>query len=196
MNIVLSTDKVLARLVASKRVFSVTFILAFFEQSISPIMPDAYLVLVLAYRKDISWKKLSFVSALGSACGGVFTYFLGFFFYKEYGSRIIDAFGWGGVVEQARSLFAGNVYWAQFMAAVTPLPDRVFSFVAGAFSVNLFAVFIMLFLGRILRALFVGYMAYEWGDEVRLYIKKHTRTAIITAIIGALLFGVYHYLLS
>lgn len=179
MNLVFKTDQVLNKLSRSKRVPQVTFILAFLEQSVSPILPEAYVALVLSYRKDISWRFLSLVSACGSTFGAFVTYTLGYFLYASYGEKIVTALGWKSVFEKAQTLFADNVFVAQFLATLTPLPDRVFSFVAGAFSASLITVLIATILGRLLRISLVAYLAYEWGDEARDFIKKHTRLAAL-----------------
>lgn len=194
MNLVLKTDHILDRLSKSKRVPFITFVLAFLEQSISPILPEAYIALILSYRKDISWKFLSFVSACGSTTGSLVTYTLGYFLYASYGERLVEVLGWGAVFEKAKVLFADNVFIAQFLATLTPLPDRVFSFVAGAFGASLILVLIATFLGRLLRVSVVAYLAYEWGDEARGFIKKHTRLAIILLVLLVLLYVIYQVL--
>jgi membrane protein YqaA with SNARE-associated domain len=172
----------------------ITFVLAFLEQSISPILPEAYIALILSYRKDISWRFLSFVSACGSTTGSLVTYTLGYFLYASYGEKLVLAFGWETVFEKAKILFADNVFIAQFLATLTPLPDRVFSFVAGAFGASLILVLIATFLGRLLRASIVAYLAYEWGDEARDFIKKHTKLAMIVLASLVLLYSAYQVL--
>ncbi len=191
MNLVLKTDHLLNRLSRSKRVPFITFILAFLEQSVSPILPEAYVALVLSYRKDISWRFLSFVSACGSTAGALVTYTLGYFLYASYGDKLVGALGWEGVFEKAKVLFADNVFIAQFLATLTPLPDRVFSFVAGAFGASLIVVLIATFLGRLVRISVVAYLAYEWGDEARDFVKKHTKLAIVIIAFLVALYVLY-----
>jgi membrane protein YqaA with SNARE-associated domain len=191
MNLVFKTDQILNKLSRSKRVPLVTFILAFLEQSISPVLPEAYVALVLSYRKDLSWRFLSLVSACGSTLGAFVTYILGYFLYASYGEKIVIALGWGQVFEKAQVLFADNVFIAQFLATLTPLPDRVFSFVAGAFGASLITVLTATTLGRLLRVSVIAYLAYEWGDEARDFIKKHTRLAVLLLAGLAALYVLY-----
>lgn len=169
----------------------ITFVLAFLEQSISPILPEAYIVLILSYRKDISWKFLSFVSACGSTLGALITYGLGYFLYASYGATLIEKLGWKEVFEQAKTLFDNSIFVTQFLASLTPLPDRVFSFVAGAFGATLLYVLLGSFFGRLLRVGIIAYLAYEWGDEAREFIKKHTKIATLLLIIAIIAYGVY-----
>lgn len=191
MNFVTKTDHVLERLSKSRRVGMITFVLAFLEQSISPILPEAYIVLILSYRKDISWKFLSFVSACGSTLGALITYGLGYFLYASYGATLIEKLGWKEVFEQAKTLFDNSIFVTQFLASLTPLPDRVFSFVAGAFGATLLYVLLGSFFGRLLRVGIIAYLAYEWGDEAREFIKKHTKIATLLLIIAIIAYGVY-----
>ncbi len=65
------------------------------------------------------------------------------------------------------------------------------TFVAGAFGLSLFLVLLASFLGRLTRALIVGYLAYEWGDEARNFIKKHTKAATIAITIFVVFYILY-----
>jgi membrane protein YqaA with SNARE-associated domain len=173
---------------------SVTFCIAFLEASISPILPEAFLLVVLAYRKDISWKILSLISAAGSTAGALFMYSLGAIFYTTYGQSLLSFLHGEAVAEKAKALFAQNAFYAQFFAALTPLPDRVFSFLAGAFLVSVPIIIAATFLGRLIRVAPVAYLSYEYGDEARVYIKRHTKKATITVAVGVIIYILYAYL--
>jgi membrane protein YqaA with SNARE-associated domain len=194
MNIVNKTDHYIAKLAQSKRVKVITFFLAFFEQSFSPILVEAYILIILSYRKDISWKLISFISALGSTLGAFVTYCIGFILFQKFGEHVIDMFEISSFVDRARVLYSDNVFIAQFMTAFTPLPDRIFSFIAGMFGASLLLVLSATFCGRFLRAAIVAYLAYEWGDEAREFIKKHTRLAMVVAIFLVALYVLYKVL--
>jgi membrane protein YqaA with SNARE-associated domain len=172
-------DSFLLRLSKTKHLLPITFIVAFFEATISPLLPELFLLIVLAYRKNISWLLLSIVSALGSASGALTMFFLGKTFYSTYGKTIITYLGGDSIAEKARELFISNAFAAQFFASLTPLPDRVFSLLAGAFLVSPFIIFIATFCGRLVRVIPFAYLSYEYGDEARDYMKKHQKTAWI-----------------
>lgn len=185
------TDHFIERLSKSKHLSLVLFITAFLEASFSPVLPEALLLVVLAYRKDLSWKFLSALSALGSATGALLMYALGYFLFDAYGAQIL-AFLHGEVVSAtAKTLFEQNAFMAQFVASLTPLPDRVFSFLAGTFHVSVPIIFVATFLGRFVRAGVVAYLSYEYGDEARVYIKKHTHFAVIVLVIIVILYTLY-----
>lgn len=97
------------------------------------------------------------------------------------------------IAEKTKSLFAENAFAAQFFAALTPLPDRVFSFLAGAFLVSPFIIFCATFLGRLIRVVPIAYLSYEYGDEARIYIQKHTKKVSIAIVIALICYLLYIY---
>lgn len=193
MNVITKGDKLIERLSKSKHIRSVTFVVAFLEATISPVLPEAFLIVVLAYRKDISWKLLSMISALGSSFGALAMYGVGATVYYTYGTRILQFLHGESVAGKAKILFADNAFMAQFIASLTPLPDRVFSFLAGAFLVSPVIIFVATFLARLTRAAPVAYLSFEYGDEARVYIKRHTKKVTIVVIILIALYILYRY---
>lgn len=194
MNLFKEGDTLLARLSKTKHLTLVTFFVAFFEATISPLLPEAFLLVVLAYRKDISWKLLSLVSSFGSSCGALMMYIVGAKLYGTYGDTVLAFLHGETVAHSAKVLFAENAFTAQFFAALTPLPDRVFSFLAGAFLVSPFIIFVATFLGRFVRVAPIAYLSYEYGDEARVYIKKHTRNVSIAVVAGIVCYVSYKLL--
>lgn len=193
MNVFQKGDRFIEKLSRTKHLFSITFIIAFLEASISPFLPEAFILIVLAYRKDISWKVLSLVSSLGSALGAFVMYIAGRLLYQSYGASILHMLHGESLANRAQELFEKNSFVAQFFAALTPLPDRVFSFLAGAFLISPFVIFIATFLGRLARVVPVAYLSYEYGDEARAYIKKHTRNTTVLIVVCVIVYVIYSY---
>ena len=186
-------DATINKLSKTKHLKLVTFFVAFIEASISPILPEAFLIVVLAYRKDVSWKILSFVSALGSSLGAISVYVLGAALYNSYGQSLLSFLHAEAVAEKAKVLFGENAFYAQFFAALTPLPDRVFSFLAGAFLISPVIIFSATFLGRLIRIVPCAYFSYEYGDEARVYIKRHTKKVSIIVLVLIVVYSIYKY---
>jgi membrane protein DedA with SNARE-associated domain len=81
-----------------------------------------------------------------------------------------------------------------FLAAFTPLPDRIFAFLSGVFSLSFFVVTLAFFFGRLIRVGIVAYFSYEYGDEAREYILKHTKLAtVIVALLALLYIGLKYF---
>lgn len=160
------------------------YFVALLEATISPLLPELVVAAVLSYRKDISWKVLSFVSALGSATGVAILYGTGKYLYKTHEVFFETHLG-GSLGTYTEKLLAHNTFVSMFLAAFTPLPDRIFAFLAGVFSLSLPIVLTAFFLGRYIRVGIIAFFSYHYGDEARVYILKHTKLA--TIIIVALL---------
>lgn len=194
MGLFLQGDKLLDKFSKTKYLPVVTFLVAFFEASVSPILPEAFLLVVLAYRKDFSWKILSVISALGSSFGALTMYILGAKLYDSYGPQLLQFLHGEAFAEKARILFQDNAFMTQFFAALTPLPDRVFSFLAGAFLVSPVTFFVATFIGRFVRVFPIAYLSYEYGDEARVYIKKHRKNAALGVAVLILAYVLYKYI--
>lgn len=161
------------------------FILAFLEAIISPILPEVVVGAVLAYRKDLSWKLLSVISALGSATGASVLYLLGKYLFRA-NEAFFATFLEGAFVAYAETIASNNTFIGMFIAAFTPLPDRVFAFLSGVFALSFPVVVLAFFLGRLVRVGIVAYFSYQFGDEAREYILKHTKK--VTVALVALIF--------
>lgn len=160
------------------------FFVALLETTISPVLPELVVAAVLSYRKDISWKLLSFVSALGSTAGAALLYLLGKYLYRTHESWFQNIFDSSLIATYTENLFAHNAFVSMFLAAFTPLPDRIFALLSGVFLLPFLVVVVAFFLGRFIRVGIVAYFSYEFGDEARHYILKHTK--LVTAAIVVL----------
>ncbi len=186
------TDVLLLKMSSSPFALRYLFVIAFFEASISPILPELYVALLATYKK-YSWKVLTFVSALGSAVGASVVYVLGLFFFNEYGARLLTLLNGETVFEKAKELYQVNAFYAQFFASLTPLPDRVFSLFAGAFAVNFLIFFLATFLGRAVRAGIAAYFFTKYGEAGKLYVKKHTKNAVVFLVAAVIAYVTLKY---
>lgn len=168
------------------------FVVAVLETTISPLLPELVVAAVLSYRKDISWKVLSAISALGSATGAGILYFLGRYLYKTHEAFFEKLLG-GILGTYTEKLFAHNEFVSMFLAAFTPLPDRIFAFLSGVFALSFPVAVIAFFLGRYIRVAIVAYFSYHFGDEARYYILKHTKVATAIVALAVLLYILLKY---
>lgn len=159
------------------------FVVAFLETTISPLLPELVVAAVLSYRKDISWKLISAISALGSATGAATLYVLGRYLYKAHEAWFQNVFDSSVLASYTENLLSQNVFVSIFLAAFTPLPDRIFAFLSGVFLLSFPVVIIAFFLARFIRVGIVAYFSYEFGDEARIYVLKHTRRVTVIILI-------------
>jgi len=145
-------------------------LLSFTEAIIQPIPPDV-LFLPMAYdARDneglLIW--LWLVVTLSSVLGAIIGHALG----KRYGTKLIDKFGKPHHRQQLEQLFERYGTLGIFIAAVSPLPYKVFGWIAGASDMKLRPFILAGIVGRGLRfgleALFIlmygesAIRAVEW----------------------------------
>ncbi len=181
-------DRAINYVVRHAYIRSAIFVVALLEATISPLLPELVVAAVLSYRKDISWKVLSVISALGSTAGVAILYTAGKFLYKTYQVTFDGWFASGGIATYGAKALEGNTFITMFFASFTPLPDRVFAFLSGVYTLPFFIVLLAFFSGRLLRVSIVAYFSFHFGDEARRYIIKHTRTATIIIVAVVLLY--------
>ena len=159
------------------------FFVALLEATISPVLPELVVATVLSYRKDISWKLLSFISALGSTAGAALLYLLGKYLYRTHESWFQNIFDSSLIATYTENLFSHNAFVSMFLAAFTPLPDRIFATLSGVFLLPFLVVVTAFFLGRLIRVGIIAYFSYEFGDEARHYILKHTKLVTVVIVV-------------
>lgn len=162
-----------------KKAVQAVFPIAFLEAIIFPIPPEVLIAGILSYRKDVSWKKIAFFSTLGSVCGALVMYAIGYFLYDSVGVKLVEFYGLGSVMETAKETIHKHAFLAIMLAAFTPLPDRIFTLVSGVFSINLLIFIPAVFIGRGLRAGLVAYAASKYGDHIKNYMFKRADQVLL-----------------
>ena len=137
-------------------------LLSFTEAIIQPIPPDV-MFLPMAYdeRNNVNmllwlWFIVTFASVLGAMVGHT----LG----KLYGTKLLDRFGKPHHRERLEFLFERYGTWGMFIAAVSPLPYKVFGWIAGASDMKMRPFVIAGIFGRGLRFGLEAILIYLYGD--------------------------------
>jgi membrane protein YqaA with SNARE-associated domain len=157
-------------------------ILAFAESSFFPVPPD---VLLIALALSIPKKSFfyAFESSLSSVIGGIFGYYIGVALMDIIGWKIIDFYNARELFTQLFATFNEYNFWAVLIAAITPIPYKVFTISAGAAKAN-FAVFMMAsIIGRSIRFFAVGTLIYLFGERIRNFIDKYFNLLSIVFVI-------------
>jgi membrane protein YqaA with SNARE-associated domain len=186
-------DKWIAYVATRSWVKSGVYVVAVLESTVVPVLPELVVAAVLSYRKDISWKLMSIISAFGSMTGAAIMYLLGKFLYIKH-AYFFETFLGSGLGTYGERLLDHNTFVTIFLSAFTFLPDPIFAFLSGAFLLSFPIVLLAFFLGRLIRVGIVAYFSYEYGDEARGYILKHTRLATGIVVSLAVLYALLKYL--
>lgn len=147
-------------------------ILAFAESSFFPVPPD---VLLIALAISIPKKSFfyAFETTVASVIGGIFGYYIGMALMDLIGWKIIDFYNARALFTELFKTFNEYNFWAVLIAAITPIPYKVFTISAGAANAN-FGIFMLAsILGRSIRFFAVGTLIYLFGERIRNFIDKY-----------------------
>ena len=161
-------------------------ILSFTESSFFPVPPDVLLIAL-----GISIPKRSFRYALycsaSSVLGGCLGYLIGVVLMQEIGWPIIDFYDLRPQFEHVTGLFRENSFIAVLIAALTPIPYKVFTIAAGASRADFFLFLLASAIGRSCRFFALSTLIYIFGAPVKAFIDKYFN--LLTVIFTILLVG-------
>lgn len=147
-------------------------ILAFAESSFFPVPPDVLLIALA-----ISIPRRSFFYALetsiASVVGGMFGYYIGLALMDFIGWRIIDFYNARALFTELFKTFNEYNFWAVLIAAITPIPYKVFTISAGAANANFVVFMLASIIGRSIRFFAVGSLIFIFGERIKNFIDKY-----------------------
>jgi len=144
------------------------FGLSFVESSFFPIPPDLVLIaLSLAAPDKAIW--FAFVCLVASVLGGILGYYIG-----DYGGRplLMRMFS-EKKIQKVHDLFEKYEAWAIGVAALTPIPYKVFTISAGVFEVSFPRFIIASIVGRGARFFLVAILISFYGEKVVYFLENY-----------------------
>ncbi|MFA5089459.1 MAG: YqaA family protein [Candidatus Omnitrophota bacterium] len=148
------------------------FAISFIESSFFPIPPDVLLIaMVIANRKK--WLRYAAICTIGSACGALLGYLIGWAFYETIGKAIINTYNLKNVVEIIRNKYQENAFLTIFTAAFTPIPYKAITITAGLFRIPLTMLIFASVIGRAGRFFLVSGALRIFGKKISESIEKY-----------------------
>jgi len=121
----------------------ILFVTAFLESTISPIPPDPLLIpMGIINPSSAIW--LGALCTLASVLGAVLGHRLG----SQFGRPLLRKFVSETRIQSGESLFDKYGIWAVLVAAVTPIPYKVFTILAGVLKLDMKRFLIASIIGR------------------------------------------------
>ena len=155
---------------------------SFSESIIFPIPVDALLMPMSLLNPPMAiW--FAMVAMVASVLGGIAGYWLGL----RFGRPILHRFVSPAKADSAERLFNKYGAWAVVVAAITPIPYKVFTISAGVLNLELKKFIFALVIGRGFRFLFTGALLYLYGEEIRSFIDDHFGLLMILSVLAAIL---------
>ena len=162
------------------------FVLAFAESSFFPVPPDVLLI-ALALGLPKRSMRFALICALGSVLGGMLGYGIGYYGYEAVGRPIIDFYHGQEVMAKIQAQYDQYGFWGVLVAAVTPIPYKVFTISSGFFKFDFMSFIAASVIGRSLRFFLVATLIWKFGPTIKDFINRYFN--ILTIVFMALLAG-------
>ena len=149
---------------------------AFAEATFSPIPPDPLLIPMSVLNPSLAiW--FGVVATISSVMGAIVGHWLG----SRFGRPLLHRMMSEGSVRSAESLFDKYGAWAVLVAAVTPIPYKVFTILAGVLGLDMKRFILVSLIGRGARFMSLGVLLFLFGEEIQIYIDRHFQKLSILA---------------
>ena len=149
------------------------FFIALAESSFFPIPPDILLI-ALCFGARQKWAKYAFVCTLGSVLGGILGWSIGWGLRETVAMPLLGMFDPSGhTQEKIQVWYNAYGFWGILIAAITPIPYKVFTVFSGMMNYNLPMLVLASILGRGFRFYVVAGMIRTFGPTVKPFIEKN-----------------------
>lgn len=160
---------------------------AFTESIFFPIPPDPLLIGMSLLQPELALL-FAAIATLASVAGAVVGYWLG----KLVGRPILDKldrFIPADKVNKVEAMFNRYGALAIIIAAITPIPYKVFAVTAGVLGMPLAPFIIASLIGRGARMMLIGALIFVFGDSIQQFLETRLEVLIIAGSAGALALG-------
>ncbi len=163
-------------------------LVAFVESSFFPIPPDP---LLMALCVAAGARSLRFATActLCSVLGGMFGYWLGDTLLRAPILDVVAFFHWQKAFGNASAYYHHYDAWAVGAAALTPIPYKVFTILAGYLRIDFPRFLLASLAGRGARFFTVGILFYFFGKRIEAFIQRYLN--LLTVVFFVLLIGAF-----
>lgn len=160
------------------------FWISFIESSFFPIPPDILLI-ALCFGARQKWAKYALVCMLGSVLGGIGGWLIGWGLRDTVALPLLGIFDpTGNTQTKIEVWYAAYGFWGIIIAAITPIPYKVFTVFSGMMQYSLPLLIVASVLGRGFRFFVVAGIIRAFGPTVKPFIEKHLEYCFV---VGTLL---------
>jgi len=157
-------------------------ILAIVEPICVPIPADV-LVIGMCLGKPKNGIKYGLTCSMFSVLGGTIAFLLGLAIGGENVVAIFEKIHLGAKVTQALEIYQKYDFWAVAIAALTPVPYMLFSWLGGLANISIVKFILVSIVFRAMRFGSEGVLFYFFGKRAEHFIEKHFNTATVIVII-------------
>ncbi len=149
------------------------FIIAFAESSFFLVPPDVLLV-ALCFGAREKWLKYALICTAGSVLGGIAGWGIGWGLRDTVAIPMLNMFDHSGhTQEKIQGWYAAYGFWGILIAAITPIPYKVFTIFSGMANYSLPLLIGASIIGRGFRFFLVAWIIRLFGDRAKPFIEKN-----------------------
>ena len=145
--------------------------LSFLEASVFPVPPDVMLAPMTLAKPRSAWR-YALITTLSSTIGALLGYAIGMFFFTLI-YPYLQYMGYVDAYHKAYLWFTLYGFWALFIAALTPIPFKLFTIAAGALHMMLLPFILACLLGRAARFYLVAGLVRLGGERMASLLRRY-----------------------
>lgn len=158
------------------------FLLAVAESSFFPVPPDVLLI-ALALGAPKRAFRFALICAVGSVLGGMAGFGIGYFGYETIGKPLIDFYHGHEVMAKIELQYDKYGFWGILVAAVTPIPYKVFTISSGFFRFEFLSFVVASVIGRSFRFFLVAGLIWKFGPPIKTFIDRYFNALCIIFVV-------------
>ena len=158
---------------------------SFLESIVSPVPIDPLLIPMGVLQPNLAIF-FAIVASVFSVLGALVGYWIG----KKFGSPALKMFVSQSKIDKSELMFKKYGMWAILVAAITPIPYKVFTILGGALNLPLKTFIWASIVGRGIRFLSLGVFIFIFGERIQVLFETQFRNISIAAGAGIILIGV------
>lgn len=163
------------------------FLIAFAESSFFPVPPDV-LLLALCFGSREKWFRYALVCTAGSVLGGIAGWLIGWGLAESVAKPLLGIFDPDGHTQEQIQIWADSYgFLGILIAAITPIPYKVFTIASGMFHYSLPGLIVASIVGRGFRFFVVAGLARLCGPRVRPFIEKNLEWCFLAGGVAIIL---------
>jgi membrane protein YqaA with SNARE-associated domain len=170
----------------TKHALPALFVLSFAESSFFPVPPDV-LLMAMCFARPRRWPVYAFWCTVASVLGGIAGYGIGWGFWELAGRPIVDFYDGHAVMERIRGWYDEFGVIGILLAAITPIPYKVFTIASGLFEFSFWSFAGASAVGRGFRFFVVAGLIGYLGDRIRPFVER--RLELLLVAFAVLLVG-------
>jgi membrane protein YqaA with SNARE-associated domain len=168
----------------------ILFWFALAESCVVPLPADP-LLLALCTGAPKRSLRFALICGLGSVLGGILGYAIGYYAFESLGTVLLQTYDPDmKVFHEVEGIYERWGFWGVLMAAVTPIPYKIFTLASGVFDFHFGQFILASVIGRNARFLFVGGLMAFGGDRVQTWVETSSNRilwlGLLIAVMGLL----------